>query len=276
MRWLRKEVLCEHLLFCLSGGVPAGRLLHCTQGAAAGGAFGQHSAGVRVRGLTAGICSGLFCGGTGFPAACPFVGRSCCGRAGRLVGAARHAVHPCTGSGRRRSVGLCATLGCCYPVPAAHPCAASGRRQLSHRAKLLWRYGDAPGIHQKHCRYRQAAAGVSPAGRRAPVRLPVFVRDHFQRFSGAGGRRPHRLPAAHAGRIHQRVRHDVAAGAAGVGQRGQSLPGFLAVLYGQRVRVCVFPWQRRGVCRHLYRVLHHPHQLHCRKHRLGSTPSWIC
>ena len=27
MRWLRKEVLCEHLLFCLSGGVPAGRLL---------------------------------------------------------------------------------------------------------------------------------------------------------------------------------------------------------------------------------------------------------
>ena len=37
MRWLRKEVLCEHLLFCLSGGVPAGRLLHCTQGAAAGG-----------------------------------------------------------------------------------------------------------------------------------------------------------------------------------------------------------------------------------------------
>ena len=122
-------------------------------GAAAGGAFGQHSAGVRVRGLTAGICSGLFCGGTGFPAACPFVGRSCCGRAGRLVGAARHAVHPCTGSGRRRSVGLCATLGCCYPVPAAHPCAASGRRQLSHRAKLLWRYGDAPGIHQKHCRY---------------------------------------------------------------------------------------------------------------------------
>ena len=29
--------LCEHLLFCLSGGVPAGRLLHCTQGAAAGG-----------------------------------------------------------------------------------------------------------------------------------------------------------------------------------------------------------------------------------------------
>ncbi len=76
----------------------------------------------------------------------------------------------------------CATLGCCYPVPAAHPCAASGRRQLSHRAKLLWRYGDAPGIHQKHCRYRQAAAGVSPAGRRAPVRLPVFVRDRFQRF----------------------------------------------------------------------------------------------
>ena len=171
MRWLRKEVLCEHLLFCLSGGVPAGRLLHCTQGAAAGGAFGQHSAGVRVRGLTAGICSGLFCGGTGFPAACPFVGRSCCGRAGRLVGAARHAVHPCTGSGRRRSVGLCAALGCCYPVPAAHPCAASGRRQLSHRAKLLWRYGDAPGIYQKHCRYRQAAAGVSPAGRQAPAPL---------------------------------------------------------------------------------------------------------
>lgn len=29
--------MCEHLLFCLSGGVPAGRLLHCTQGAAAGG-----------------------------------------------------------------------------------------------------------------------------------------------------------------------------------------------------------------------------------------------
>ena len=157
MRWLRKEVLCEHLLFCLSGGVPAGRLLHCTQGAAAGGAFGQHSAGVWVRGLTAGICSGLFCGGTGFPAACPFVGRSCCGRAGRLVGAARHAVHPCTGSGRRRSVGLCAALGCCYPVPAAHPCAASGRRQLSHRAKLLWRYGDAPGIPQNPCRYRHAA-----------------------------------------------------------------------------------------------------------------------
>lgn len=73
MRWLCKEVLCEHLLFCLSGGVPAGRLLHCTQGAAAGGAFGQHSAGVRVRGLTAGICSGLFCGGTGFPAACPLL-----------------------------------------------------------------------------------------------------------------------------------------------------------------------------------------------------------
>lgn len=190
MRWLRKEVLCEHLLFCLSGGVPAGRLLHCTQGAAAGGAFGQHSAGVRVRGLTAGICSGLFCGGTGFPAACPFVGRSCCGRAGRLVGAARHAVHPCTGSGRRRSVGLCATLGCCYPVPAAHPCAASGRRQLSHRAKLLWRYGDAPGIHQKHCRYRQAAARCIPCWAASTGSATRFCARPFPAFFWCWGQTP--------------------------------------------------------------------------------------
>ena len=89
MRWLRKEVLCEHLLFCLSGGVPAGWLLRGAQGAA--GRRGFRSA------FRWGVGSGSHCWHLfsaclrwyWFPAACPFVGRSCCGRAGRLVGAAR-------------------------------------------------------------------------------------------------------------------------------------------------------------------------------------------
>ncbi len=118
---------------------------------------------------------------------------------------------------------------------------------LAHRAELLRRHADAPGVHREHCPVTgQLPPRVSPAGRRAPVRLPVFVRDRVQRVPGCwgpGARAAYLLPMLPAfvsvyGMIWQLARQDA-------GQRGQSVPGVLWLFFhGQRVRVCAyFPWQ---------------------------------
>ena len=85
-------------------------------------------------------------------------------------------------------------------------------------------YGDMP-MHLGFIKYIAQSgeffAPLSPAGRHAPVRLSVFVRDGLQRFCGAGGRPAHGVSAADAARVFVGVRHVLAAGAARDRQRRQ-------------------------------------------------------
>ena len=200
-------------------GGPAGVRVWCF---AAGGAARRVRAGVRLH-----AAGRLACGCRGRPAL-------------RGIDFCRARTYPfCQGPRPRRDVALPAAGAGRDAVPAAHPCAAQGKRHAAHRSELLRRHADAPGVHRVHCPERPVSTPVSPAGRGAPVRLPVFVRDRVQRVPSAGGRAAGGVSAADGARLCQRIQHVLAVSAADAGQRGQGVSGVLSVFHGQRVRFCL-------------------------------------
>lgn len=190
VRWLRKEVLCEHLLFCLSGGVPAGRLLHCTQGAAAGGLSVSIPLGCGFGVSLLAFVPACFAVVLGFRL--PALLLAAAVVAALAVWLARHGT-PFT---RVPDPDAAALWACVLPLAVVtlyllHTHVLHLVDGSYHTGQSC--YGDMAmhlGFIKNIAVTGKLPPGVSPAGRRAPVRLPVFVPRPFPAFFWCWGQTP--------------------------------------------------------------------------------------